>query len=48
MDPGDDEELVQAALEAIREAEQNPDACMSWEEFEAELKRAEAAGELPD
>jgi hypothetical protein len=47
-DPGDDEELAQAALEAIREHEANPDASVSWEEFETELRRAEAAGELPD
>jgi hypothetical protein len=47
-DPGDDEELVQAALEALRELEENPEAAMDLEEFEAELRRAEAAGELPD
>jgi hypothetical protein len=46
--PGDDAELAEAAVEAIREHERNPDATMSWDEFEAELKRAEAAGELPD
>ena len=47
-DPGDEEELAEAAREAIREHEKNPGASLSWEEFEAELNRAEAAGELPD
>ena len=46
--PGDDEELAQSALEAIRERDEHPEASMSWDEFELELKRAEAAGELPD
>lgn len=46
--PDDDEELTQAALEALREHEENPAASLSWEAFEAELDRAEAAGELPD
>jgi hypothetical protein len=46
-DPGDEEELAAAAVEAIDEHERNPGASMSWDEFDAELKRAEAAGELP-
>ena len=39
--------LLRDAL-AILEAEgEDPDAWMSWDEVEAELDRAEAAGELP-
>jgi hypothetical protein len=47
-DPDGDAELLQQALEVIRQREQSPEAAMSWEEFKAELRRAEAAGELPD
>jgi hypothetical protein len=46
--PGDDADVTQAAREAIRDHEANPEASLSWDEFEAELDRAEAAGELPD
>src|SRR6266508_3117084 len=37
-EPGDEEDLVQAALEAIREHEANPNASMNWEDFEEELR----------
>lgn len=47
-DPQGDAELLQEALEVIRHREQDPESSMGWEEFKAELRRAEAAGELPD
>jgi len=43
-----DAELLHEALEAVRQREQNPKASVGWEEFKAELRSAEAAGELPD
>src|SRR2546427_9469384 len=46
-DPEGDAELLQEALEVIGQREQNPATSVGWEEFKAELRRAEAAGELP-
>ena len=47
-DPEGDALLLREALAVLGEYEDNPDAWMSWDDFEAELDRAEAAGELPD
>jgi hypothetical protein len=47
-DPEGDALLLREALGGLREYEDKPDAWMSWDDFEAELDRAEAAGELPD
>ena len=47
-DPEGDAELLQEALEVIRQREQNGEPSVGWEEFKAELRTAEAAGELPD
>lgn len=46
--PAEDELLLHEALAVLREYVDKPEAWMSWEDFEAELDRAEAAGELPD
>ena len=40
--------LLREALEALEADGDRPEAWMSWGEVEAELDRAEAAGELPD
>jgi len=45
--PAEDEMLLKDALAVIEEYGYQPEAWMNWEEFEAELDRAEAAGELP-
>src|SRR5438105_4748240 len=47
-DPEGDAELLKEALAVLAECGDKPQAWTSWEEFEAELNRAEAAGELPD
>jgi hypothetical protein len=47
-DLAQDDLLVGEALLVLREHGNEPDAWMTWEDFEAELDRAEAAGELPD
>jgi hypothetical protein len=47
-DPAGDAELLQEALEVVRQRKQSPEAALGWEEFKAELRAAEAAGELPD
>jgi hypothetical protein len=47
-DPEGDAVLLREALAVLHEYGDKPDAWMSWEDFEAELDRAEAAGELPD
>jgi len=47
-DPESDTLLRAEALAALERYAGQPDCWMSWEEFEAELDRAEAAGELPD
>ncbi len=47
-DPVEDDRLLREALAELQEYGDQPEAWMSWGEFEAELERAEAAGELPD
>jgi hypothetical protein len=47
-DPEGDEIIAREALAQIEEIEKDPTRLRSWEEFEAELAKAEAAGELPD
>ena len=47
-DPEGDEILAREALVQLEEIEKDPTRLRSWEEFEAELARAEAAGELPN
>ena len=47
-DPEGDEILAREALAQLEEIKKNPSQLKTWEEFEAELARAEAAGELPD
>src|SRR5262245_21956454 len=47
-DPEGDEELTADALALLEQYQDDAAAWMSWEEFKAELTRAEAAGELPD
>lgn len=47
-DPEGDAVLLREALAVLQEYGDKPDSWMSWEDFEAELDRAEAAGELPD
>ena len=46
-DPAQDEALLRDVLAALRADRDRPEAWVSWEECEAELDRAEAAGELP-
>lgn len=46
-DPEGDAILLAEALEMIERRKTHPEDLMSLEDFEAELKRAEAAGELP-
>ena len=46
-DPAEDELLLREALAVLQGYGDQPDAWMDWEDFEAELDRAEAAGELP-
>ena len=47
-DPVEDELLLSEALAVLQGYDDQPEAWMNWEDFEAELERAEAAGELPD
>lgn len=47
-DPVQDDRLLRDALAELREYGDQPEAWMKWEDFEADLERAEAAGELPD
>jgi len=46
-DPAEDELLLREALAVLQGYGDRPEAWMNWEDFEAELDRAEAAGELP-
>ena len=46
-DPAGDELLLREALAVLQKYRDKPEAWMDWEDFEAELDRAEAAGELP-
>ena len=45
--PAEDEMLLKDALAMLEEYGDKPESWMNWEGFEAELDRAEAAGELP-
>ena len=47
-DPVEDKLLLSEALAVLQGYDDQPEAWMNWEDFEAELERAEAAGELPD
>jgi dTDP-4-dehydrorhamnose reductase len=47
-DDSEDEQIAREATEALEYARAHPETVMSLEDFEAELDRAEAAGELPD
>jgi len=44
--PAEDEVLLKDALAVLEEYGDKPESWMSWEDFESELDRAEAAGEL--
>lgn len=46
-DPAGDEGLLKEALVTLEEYKDRPETWMKWEDFEVELDRAEAAGELP-
>jgi len=46
-DPAEDALLLREALVVLQRYEDQPEAWMNWEDFESELDRAEAAGELP-
>ena len=46
-DPDGDALLLRDALAVLEAEGDDPEAWMSWDEVEAELDRAEAAGELP-
>jgi hypothetical protein len=46
-DPAADEELAQEAEALSRQCRESPEDLVSLEDFERELARAEAAGELP-
>ena len=47
-DPAGDELLLAEALAERERYRTNPEEWVDWETFKAELKAAEAAGELPD
>jgi hypothetical protein len=47
-DPAGDEELLAEALIVLEQYGDKPETWMRWEDFEAELDKAEARGELPD
>jgi hypothetical protein len=47
-DSDGDENLLRDALAASQEYRASKEGWLRWEEFEAEIERAEAAGELPD
>ena len=44
-DATEDDLLLADALDVLRKHKNNPEAWMDWRDFEAELDRAEAAGE---
>ncbi len=46
-DPAGDQLLLADALAVLQQYKDRPEAWKNWEEFEAELDKAEAAGELP-
>lgn len=47
-DPAGDALLLREALAVLDEYGDKPESWMTWEEFKAEVDRAEAGGELPD
>lgn len=47
-EPWQDQLLLQDALAVLRVDGDDPEAWLGWDDCEAELDRAEAAGELPD
>lgn len=47
-DPAGDQALLAKALTERERYRTNPHESMDWETFKAELREAEAAGELPD
>lgn len=47
-DPAGDQMLLAEALAERERYRADPEAWMDWDAFKAELKAAEAAGELPD
>ncbi len=47
-DPVEDELLLREALAVLQQHGNKSEAWMNWEDFEAELDKAEAFGELPD
>ena len=47
-DPAGDQALLAEALTERERYRANPHESMDWEAFKAELRAAEAAGELPD
>ncbi|MBM4458840.1 MAG: hypothetical protein FJ011_13895 [Chloroflexi bacterium] len=46
-DPAGDDELLREAMTVLDVYGDKPETWMTWEDFEAELDRAEARGELP-
>ena len=48
LDPDGDAELLHEAQTILSELQDRPEAWLAWEDFEKELDRAEAAGELPN
>ena len=46
-DQAEDEQLLREALATLETHQDHPELWKDWEDFEAELDRAEAAGELP-
>lgn len=46
-DPADDVALLREAVSVLDEYGDRPETWMTWQDFEAELDRAEARGELP-
>lgn len=47
-DPEGDEMLLIEALAVLQEHGDKPEHWMSWEDFETEIDKAEARGELPN
>ncbi len=47
-DPESDAELLAEALIMSQQYRDAPDEWKDWEDFKAELKKAESGGELPD
>ena len=47
-DPAGDEELPAETLVVVAECQDRPEVWADWEDFKAELTRAETAGEIAD